>query len=140
MKKIYAILPVSLCVLLLAGCSAGSGLASEVETAAEQADATLALSTVATDDVTEFLVVCPYESKESVTDRLGFDWNDAPDYALVDDRQTIAFITDGRVSARAELSRGKVDFCRTGQWTVLPVDASLGVTRSGEVTSVAAPR
>jgi len=136
MKKMFATTSVIVMGLLLAGCSGTSGLSSSIERAIDQSDTTLELSSLVSGDVTGFLVVCPYESRDSVADRLGFDWPDGPDYAAVEDRQTIAFIEDDTITSQAELSRHEIDFCGSGKWEVLPVDTTLAVARSGGSTRI----
>jgi len=132
-----AILSVSL--LTLAGCAQASGLSSSIERAAGEADTTLVLSSLTSDDVTDFLVVCPYESADSVADRLGFAWPDGPDYEKNDDRQTIAFIDGDGIASHAELSRADVDFCGSGQWQATPVETPLTVSRTADGIQIGAP-
>ena len=138
MKKLplttAAILSVSL--LTLSGCAQASGLSSSIEQAADEADTTLVLSSLASDDVTDFLVVCPYESPDSVADRLGFAWSGGPDYTDIEDKQTIAFIDGDGIASSAELSRTAVDFCGSGQWEATPIDTPLTVTRTADIVQV----
>ena len=141
MKKLAlttaAVLSVSL--LTLAGCAQASGLSSSIERAADEADSTLLLSTLASDEVTDFLVVCPYESPASVADRLGFAWSGGPDYTDIEDKQTIAFIDGDGIASSAELSRTAVDFCGSGQWDATPIDTPLTVSRTADTVQVSEP-
>ena len=132
-----AILSVSL--LTLAGCAQESGLSNSIERAADEADTTLVLSSLASDDVTDFLVVCPYESPDSVADRLGFAWSGGPDYRDIEDKQTIAFIDGDGITSSAELSRTAVDFCGSDQWEVTPIDTPLTVTHAADIVQVREP-
>jgi len=119
--------------LLLAGCAGVPSLQAEVKTALIDArDDSIVLDSLDSVNGTDFLVVCPYESESSIADRLGFTWDDAPDYSQVDDRQTIAIVNEGRVVNQAELSRADADFCSDGEWGLLPTSTELRVTRSGE--------
>lgn len=134
----------ALVLLALAGCaSAGSSdpadVGGQLRAALDDGQSALVLSSLDAADGDEFLVVCPYESTGSVDERLGFAWDDAPDYSRTDDRQTLAFIRAGEVSSHAELSRDEVDFCSGGPWDALPIDSSLPVTRTGDVVRVDEP-
>ena len=141
MKKLAltttAILSISL--LTLSGCAQSATLSSSIERAADEADSTLLLSSLTSDEVTDFLVVCPYESPASVADRLGFAWSGGPDYTDIEDKQTIAFIDGDGIASHAELSRTDVDFCGSGQWEATPIDTPLTVTRTADVVQVREP-
>lgn len=132
-----SILSVSL--LALSGCAQAPGLPSSIERAADEADTTLVLSSVASDDVTDFLVVCPYESPNSVADRLGFAWSSGPQYTDIEDKQTIAFINGDGIASHVELSRAAVDFCGSDQWEVTPIDTPLTVTHTADIVQVREP-
>ena len=139
MRKLYLATAVALTGLLLAGCSAGSASPNSIQRAIEAADTSLVLSDLAPDNVTGFLIVCPYESADSVADRLGFTWSDAPDYSTVDGRQTIAFVDHDQVASHAELSRDDVDFCGSDQWDVLPIETALTVSHTADAIQILAP-
>lgn len=125
--------------LLLAGCSGAGSLASDLTATVDaSAGGSFALADVAGVEGSGFLVVCPYESTDSIEERLGFAWDGAPDYSLADDRQTIAVIDAGEVSSSVELARAEVDFCSAGSWAVLPLDTRLAVSDSGDPVRVTA--
>ena len=128
---------VLLSVLLLAGCTPTSSTGAAVETAvADAAGGTFALSDVAGITGSAFLVVCPYETEESVEARLGADWNDFRPSGD-EGSQTIAVLDGGQVEP-IELGRDSVDFCSAAApWALLPLDTRLAVTESRSV-SVAA--
>jgi len=133
MKKALGTASIVLASLTLAACTAAPSLESQLRAAVTAPTAeTLMLSSLDAADGESFLVVCPYESKESVDDRLGFSWKHAPDYSKVDDRQTVAVIDNGAVVAHAEFGRGEVDFCTTDEWAVLPTGTELTVSRTAE--------
>lgn len=132
-------LAVAASVLVLAGCTAVSPLAADLRAAVDASTGSLVIGTLDSVDGTDFLVVCPYETDESITARLGFEWADAPDYAQRDDRQTVAIIRDGGVVASAELERSVVDFCATGDWPVLDVDTELALDRTVDPARVFPP-
>jgi len=125
--------------LALAGCSASPSFESELRSAVSTSGDTIQLSSLDTADGTSFLVVCPYESTDSVSERLGFDWPEAPDYSQVDDRQTVAIIDGGSVVSHAELSRTDADFCSV-EWDVLSTDEPLTVDRSRDVVTITPPK
>ena len=132
-----SLLIAALAVSLVAatGCSTAPALETGLRAAAAEGE-NFALSSIDSADGDAFLVVCPYESKESVSDRLGFAWTSAPDYAQSDDRQTVAIIGDGAVTSQAELARTEVDFCGSEPWELLPLETELTVTRADGVASV----
>lgn len=137
MNTRLSVATIALAALTLVGCSAAPTLETALVTSVAAAEGgPFTLSSV--DEVTgeAFLVVCPYESKESVEERLGFAWPDAPDYAQADDRQTVAVIRGDEVLSSAELDRNEVDFCAAGSWTVLPVASELTVEKSGGIVQV----
>ncbi|KQX07997.1 MULTISPECIES: hypothetical protein [unclassified Leifsonia] len=136
MKNLPRAVAIAASSFLLAGCAIAPSWESELTTALEGADDSIALSSVRGIDGSAFLVVCPYESVESITDRLGFTWPGAPDYSTRDDRQTIAIVGDEEVTSSAEIPRDKVDFCSATAWKALPLDTSLTVTRSADVVLV----
>ncbi|MET1015684.1 hypothetical protein [Orlajensenia leifsoniae] len=125
--------------LLLAGCTTAPSWQSELNTALRESDGTVALSSLSEIEGSTFLVVCPYESVGSISDRLGFTWAGAPDYSNRDDRQTVAVVGDGEVTSHAEIPRDEVDFCSDTEWKVLPLDTSLTVTRSADAILVRPP-
>ena len=124
---------------MLAGCAIAPSWESELNTALRESDGTIALSSLSAIEGSSFLVVCPYESVESISDRLGFTWAGAPDYSSRDDRQTVAIVGDQEVTSHAEIPRDEVDFCSDTDWRVLPVDTSLTVTRSADLIVVNPP-
>jgi len=123
---------------LLVGCSPSPSLREQIERGIGAAGESYSLADVASADATSFLVVCPYDSQQSVNDRLGFTWADAPDLSQDDDRQVIALIDDRSVVSSAELSRDTVDFCSSDSWDVLPVDTELSVSTEGRTSVVSA--
>ncbi|KQQ93960.1 hypothetical protein ASF62_07250 [Leifsonia sp. Leaf325] len=137
-------IPVWLVVLgassfMLAGCTIAPSWESELNTALRESDGTIALSSLSAIDGSSFLVVCPYESVGSISDRLGFRWAGAPDYSDRDDRQTIAIVGDEEITSHVEIARDEVDFCSDTEWKVLPLDTSLTVTRSADAILVRPP-
>lgn len=138
MKHDRRIIAVLLPTFLLAGCAGSDPLASELTTAArESAGGTFALADLDAVTGSSFLVVCPYESTDSVHERLGFTWPDAPDYAQDDGHQTIALVDDGRVQSSTELPRDTIDFCSDGIWGVLPTSTVLEVSDSTDPLTIA---
>jgi hypothetical protein len=137
MKRARRVTAVLLPTLLLAGCAGSDPLGSELTTAAqESAGGTFELADLGAADGSSFLVVCPYESTDSVHERLGFTWPDAPDYAQDDGHQTIALLDDGRVRSSTELPRDAVDFCSVGGWEVLATSAVLEVSDAADPLTV----
>ena len=124
---------------LLAGCSSSPSLGEQIEKGVGAAGESFSLADVASADATSFLVVCPYDSQQSVSDRLGFTWADAPDLSQDDSRQVVALLDDLSVVSSAELPRDTVDFCSSDSWEVLPVDTELRVSTEGRTSVVSAP-
>lgn len=139
MKKNVGMVSLLIPLALLVGCSSSPSLGERIEKGVDAGDESFALAEVAPADATSFLVVCPYDSKQSVNDRLGFTWTDAPDLSQNDDRQVIALIEDRTVVSSAELSRDIVDFCSSDSWEVLPLDTELSVSTEGRTSVVSAP-
>lgn len=138
MKRARRVTAVLLPTLLLAGCAGSDPLGSELTTAAqESAGGTFELAGLEAADGSSFLIICPYESTDSVHERLGFTWPDAPDYAQDDDHQTIALLDDGRVLSSTELPRDIVDFCSADSWQVLPTSTVLEVSASSDPLTIA---
>ncbi len=125
-----------LSTLALAGCTQGSLESELASTISASVGETFALSDLKEVRGSSFLVICPYESKRSVEDRLGFRWPEAPDYSQTDDRMTIAVIDDGRVVDSAELSRASIDFCSIDSWKVRSTDTELAVSVSRDPVHV----
>jgi hypothetical protein len=121
---------------ILSGCSNASGLEAEMKAAVNGSDDAFSLESLDAVRGAEFLVVCPYESKASVQDRLGFEWGASPDYSQADDRQTIVIVDRGEVVSHAEVQRDEVDFCAGDGWRLLPVETGLEVARSGNTALV----
>jgi len=125
--------------LLLAGCSGASSLESELIAAVEVSDGSLVISALPSVSGSSFLIVCPYESADSVDDRLGFTWADAPDYSQSDDRQSLVIIDGGRVVTHLVLARDRVDFCSGEPWRPLLTDMELLVSPSSTPIAVTLP-
>jgi len=128
-RAVLAAVGAAVLSVVLAGCSVDSGWQLE-QAIIEAGEGGFTLSAVDAIDADAYLVICPYESKDSVQQRLGVEWPAAPDYSDVDDKQTIAFVSDGEVASHVELSRDDVDFCVTGDWPELPVGAELELAAS----------
>ena len=124
---------------LLAGCASSAPLGEQIEQGVAAAGDSFSLAEVASVEGTSFLVLCPYDSEESVNERLGFVWSGSPDLSRDDSRQTIAVVDDGAVVQSAELSRGSVDLCAGEPWELQPVTAVLPVTVEDGVAVVSAP-
>lgn len=139
MRHIARIAPLLIPLALLAGCASAPALAGQIEEGVAAAGETFSLADVASVDGTSFLVLCPYDSADSVTERLGFIWSGAPDLTQDDRRQAIAVVDEGAVTSSAQLSRDTVDFCGEGPWQLLPVDSPLTVTSDDGVKQVSAP-
>ena len=126
--------------IALAGCSVAPTLESQLAAAVgEFGEGPLVLSSLDGASGDDFLVVCPYESKSSIEERLGFDWSKAPDYSQQDSKQAILFIDGEKVTSHAEMTRDSIDFCGDGQWPTLPTDTPLEVTRSDQRVLVDLP-
>ena len=137
MKTRITVATFALAALSLAGCSTASTFETAIVASVSAAEGgPFTLSSLDEVKGEAFLVVCPYESQESVDERLGFSWRDAPDYAQSDDRQTVAIIRGDDVVSSAELDRIDVDFCGAGSWTLLPVTSELAVEKSGDTIQV----
>ena len=137
MKIRLTVATFALAASTLAGCSVAPTFETAIVASVAAAEGGLfTLSSLDEVKGEAFLVVCPYESPESVDERLGFSWRDAPDYAQSDDRQTVAIIRDDEVVSSAELDRMDVDFCAAGSWTLLPVTSELAVEKSGDTIQV----
>jgi len=76
-----------------------------------------------------FLVVCPYDP--NVNERLGFEWDAAPDTNVSDSSQMIVFVENERVVSTNSFRFDNIDLC-TGVWELLPRDAALRFTRPAE--------
>lgn len=119
--------------IALAGCSVAPTFESQLTASVgEFGEGPLVLSSLDGVSGDVFLVVCPYESKSSIEERLGFDWAGAPDYSQQDAKQTIVFIDDGKVTSHAEMARDSIDFCGDAQWPALPSDTPLEVARTDQ--------
>ena len=137
MKTRLTVATFTLAAFTLAGCSTASTFETAIVTSVAAAEGgPFTLSSVGEVKGEAFLVVCPYESQQSVNERLGFSWRDAPDYAQADDRQTVAIIRGDEVVSSAALDRSEVDFCTGDSWAVLPTTAQLTVEMSGSAIHV----
>jgi hypothetical protein len=76
-----------------------------------------------------FLVVCPYDP--DVNERLGFEWDAAPDTNASDSTQMIVFTENERVVSTSRFRFDDIDLC-TGIWPLLPRDTALQFTRPAE--------
>lgn len=118
---------------LVTGCAAATSLGSELKTVIAQSEGGgFQLSDLDTAKGSRFLVACPYESRASIEDRLGFSWSDAPDYSQSDDVQSIIITDENAVTSHTELARDAGDFCSDGQWELSPIDTNLSVARSAD--------
>jgi hypothetical protein len=128
---------VALAVFALSWCSSAPNLKTELQAAvAGSSDAPFRLSSLDAAKGSNFLVVCPYESTASVEERLGFEWNDAPDYSDADDLQAIIEVEGDDVVSRTEFRRDEIDFCAGDDWELIPVDTALALSGSDGVTLV----
>lgn len=86
-------------------------------------------------------MVCPYETVESVHERLRADWAGVPDIHATDAVQVLLILDDSRgVVSSVTFSRTKVDFCSEGRlWEVMSTDAELRVLDAGTPRLVVAP-
>ena len=140
MGRLLTSAAVVLSCVALAGCSVAPTLESQLTAAlGESGEGPIVLSSLDGASGEDFLVVCPYESKSSIEERLGFDWAKAPDYSQQDSKQAILFIDDGKVTSHAEMARDSIDFCGDGQWRALPTHTPLEVTRSDQRVLVELP-
>jgi hypothetical protein len=131
-----ALLTTGLTILLLAGCepTPDSASASAVQDAvAEAAGGSFSLSDVEGISGSSFLVVCPYETEESVSERLGTGW-DRTDASDDEGVQTIAVLDGDAVESRIVLERDPADFCSGDRWHLLPLDTRLAVSESRSVS------
>jgi hypothetical protein len=120
--------------LLLVGCAGAADPGSAVEDAAEAAaGGSFALSEVDGVDGSDFLVVCPYESPESVEERTGISWS-GPDRSEDEGVQTLVVLDGGEVESTSGLGRDRVDFCSGDRWEPLPLDTRLTVSGTGAVS------
>ena len=81
------------------------------------------LDAVVEGDWDSFLVVCPYDSP-GVNERLGFEWNAAPDTNTQDALQTIVFVENDRVVSTTSLRFDDINLC-TGVWPLMSRDTEL---------------
>jgi len=65
--------------IVLAACSSASDDLVEAIEATGGPDVSLAEAFDT--DADSYLFLCPYESRDAMEDRLGFDWPEAPDYS-----------------------------------------------------------
>jgi hypothetical protein len=73
-----------------------------------------------------FLVICPYDP--DVNERLGFDWDAAPDTNASDSTQMIVFTENERVVSTSRFRFDDIDLC-TGERPLMPSDTVLQFTR-----------
>jgi hypothetical protein len=122
----------------LSACTSAPSLEAELVTTVEASGAA-DFSLASLDSVTgsSFLIVCPYDSMRSVEDRLGFAWDDAPDYSQSDDAQTVVVVDGAEVVSQTELARDEIDFCsEEAAWTLLPTDTPLEPTSFAAVARI----
>ncbi|PPG14153.1 hypothetical protein C5C74_14040 [Rathayibacter sp. AY1E8] len=120
--------------LLLVGCAGAADPGPAVEDAAEAAaGGSFALAEVDGVDGSDFLVVCPYESPESVEERTGISWS-GPDRSEDEGMQTLVVLDGGEVVTTSGLDRDRVDFCSGDRWEPLPLDTRLAVSGAGAVS------
>ncbi|PPF39285.1 hypothetical protein C5B93_04380 [Rathayibacter sp. AY1A2] len=120
--------------LLLVGCAGAADPGPAVEDAAEAAaGGSFALAEVDGVDGSDFLVVCPYESPESVEERTGISWS-GPDRSEDEGMQTLVVLDGGEVVTTSGLDRDRADFCSGDRWEPLPLDTRLAVSGAGAVS------
>ncbi|PPG92831.1 hypothetical protein C5C39_02140 [Rathayibacter sp. AY1F3] len=120
--------------LLLVGCARAADPGPAVEDAAEAAaGGSFALAEVDGVDGSDFLVVCPYESPESVEERTGISWS-GPDRSEDEGVQTLVVLDGGEVVTTSGLDRDRADFCSGDRWEPLPLDTRLAVSGAGAVS------
>ncbi|PPH44141.1 hypothetical protein C5D09_14035 [Rathayibacter sp. AY1C9] len=120
--------------LLLVGCAGAADPGPAVEDAAEAAEGgSFALAEVDGVDGSDFLVVCPYESPESVEERTGISWS-GPDRSEDEGVQTLVVLDGGEVVSTSGLDRDRADFCSGDRWEPLPLDTRLAVSGAGAVS------
>ncbi|MDO9395559.1 MAG: hypothetical protein Q7T71_03330 [Herbiconiux sp.] len=121
---------------LMTGCSAGTDFPVRLlEELQLPGSGPLVLGGLVEPTSAQFLVVCPGDSSDSVRERIGFDWRDAPDFAGVVSAQMVVQVSDGRVIASDEMDRTPIDFCRgASAWPLLPVSSVLTVTEIDDNT------
>lgn len=119
LTKFTAAATLALAVALTGCASTGNDLAGQVLDAVpdvSDTDTTLELAEIHPGDWDSYLVICPYETPESVNDRLGFTWNDTPDLTLKDSQQVLVLTSAGTVEETAILDRDRLDLCATSPW------------------------
>ena len=84
------------------------------------------LDAVVDGDWDSFLVVCPYDP--DVNERLGFEWDDAPDTNASDNSQMIVFVDDDQVVSTSESRFGDINLC-SGVRPLMPSDTELQFTQ-----------
>ena len=84
------------------------------------------LDAVVDGDWDSFLVVCPYDP--DVNERLGFEWDDAPDTNASDTSQMIVFVKNDRVFSTTQFRFGDIDLC-SGVRPLMPSDTELQFTQ-----------
>ncbi|GGM35285.1 hypothetical protein [Microbacterium saperdae] len=106
----------------LTGCTSNdSDLAAQVLDAIPTTSATqvtLELAEIRPGGWDSYLVVCPYETLESVNERLGFTWDDGPDLTLDDAHQILVLTDADAIEEYATLDRNRIDLCTTEQWSL----------------------
>jgi hypothetical protein len=84
------------------------------------------LDAIVEGDWDSFLVVCPYDP--GVNERLGFEWDAAPDTNASDNSQMIVFVENERVVSTTRFRFDDIDLC-TDIWELLPRNTALQFTR-----------
>ena len=125
---------------MLSGCSSASEFPDALDHAVATSDGALSLEGLLDAGVDHYLVVCPYESASSVRERIGFEWDEAPDLSGTDSVQVVVQLNKGRVAEPRRLARTPVDFCRGSEaWQVLPIAAILPVSAGDDGSWSIAP-
>jgi hypothetical protein len=112
-------------ILATSACSSSinADLLTEITASAGQ---NVRLDAVVDGDWDSFLVVCPYDP--DVNERLGFEWDAAPDTNASDSSQMIVFVDDQRVVSTSQFRFGDIDLC-TDVWPLMPSDTELQFTQ-----------
>jgi hypothetical protein len=111
-----------------AGCSGADTEAALLSAIVESDDDTVRLDEIVDGEWDSFLVVCPYDP--GVSERLGFEWADAPDTNTVasETSQTIVFVDNNEVASTETLSFDDINLC-TDVWPLLPRNTAVEFTQ-----------
>lgn len=117
----------------LSGCGMGDGPVADsltrALTDAGESQTTVDLSEVVTGDWERLAFVCPYEDESTVTERLGFVWDDFPGPDMSETVALYIFIDADSVTSWAELRRSVGDPCGAGSPIPLVVPRETAVFR-----------